>query len=436
MSDSKEKKDMTQVRLSGRDILQDILSSSILRIVIAIFLAFVFGLLLVIFTNARVLESLPNLFGNPGEFFAAATSSIGAFFEAFFKGAIFNPNGKTVEAQFRPLTESLRFSGPLIAAGLGVALTFRVGMFNIGAMGQILFGSAFAAYASFQFHLPVGVHLVVAVLFGLIGASIWAAIAGWLKAQTGAHEVIVTIMMNYIALNLVTYAMRTDILNPGATTTTPQAHAPDPNAVLPLLIGPGFKIHWGFILVLAAVAIYWWLMEKSSIGFKFRAVGFNPDAAKTAGINVKRIYVLSMAFSGLFVGIAAVNQTLGDSLRITPGIDGGIGFEAITVALLGGSNAIGVLLAGLLFGAMKATGPAMQSAGVSPDILSVVQGLIILFVAAPPLIKAMFRLPNSRSTINFDEPTTNKSHKKAKALKDAGTKSATKAATIEEGSEK
>ncbi len=252
--------------------------------------------------------------------------------------------------------------GPLIAAGLGVALTFRVGMFNIGAMGQILFGSHFAAYASFQFHLPVGVHLVVAVIFGLIGASIWSAIAGWLKAQTGAHEVIVTIMMNYIALNLVTYAMRTDILNPGAKSTTPQAHAPDPNAVLPLLLGPGFKIHWGFILVLASVAVYWWLMEKSSIGFELGAVGFNPDAAKTAGINVKRIYVLSMAFSGLFVGIAAVNQTVGDSLRITPGIDGGIGFEAITVALLGGSNAIGVLLGRILFGAMKATGPAMQSA--------------------------------------------------------------------------
>lgn len=436
MSDSQVTKQNNQTKLSGRAILQDILSSSILRIVIAILLAFVVGLLLVIFTNERVLNSLPNLFANPGEFFTASAHSIGAFFEAFFKGAIFNGNGKTFEVQIRPLTESLRFAGPLIAAGLGVALTFRAGMFNIGAQGQILMGSAFAAFAAFQFHLPIGVHLVVAVIFGFAGAAIWAAIAGWLKAQTGAHEVIVTIMMNYIGLNLVTFAMRTDILNPGATTSTPQAVAPEPNAILPLLLGPSFKLHWGFVLVLLSVLAYWWLVEKSSIGFKMRAIGINPEAAKTAGMNVKRLYVMAMAFSGLFVGIAAVNQSLGDGLRITPRIDEGIGFEAITVALLGGSRAFGVLAAGLLFGAMKATGPAMQAAGVSPDILSVVQGLIILFVAAPPLIRAMFRLPAPRLAVDVAATTTNTSYKKPKKAVAAKDDAKTKELTNGEGSDK
>ncbi|MET0303070.1 MAG: ABC transporter permease, partial [Microbacteriaceae bacterium] len=302
----------------------------------------------------------------------------------------------TFEGAVRPFTETLRFSGPLIAAGLGIALSFRVGMFNIGGTGQLLMGAAFAGFASFQFHLPYGIHLVVAMIFGFVGAGLWAGIVGFLKARTGAHEVIVTIMMNYIAISLITFFMRTPVLNTDPPGSNPLTRPPDATAQLPKILGSGFDLHLGFILALAAVAVYWWLMERSTTGFRLRMVGLNADAARTAGINVNKVFILAMVFSGLFVGLAGINQALGRAGNFGPSIDSGIGFDAITVALLGGSRAIGVLFAGLLFGAMKAAGPAMQLQDVPPEVLVVVQGLIVLFIAAPPLIRSIFRLPKPR----------------------------------------
>lgn len=225
----------------------------------------------------------------------------------------------------------------------------------------------------------------------------WGAVVGFLKAKTGAHEVIVTIMLNYIAAALVTYLMRTPVLQDESAGGNPKTPAPAETAQLPLLLGDGFALHLGFLIVIAATIGYWWLMERSTIGYRFRAVGLNPHAARTAGINVGRIYVAAMAVSAAFVGIAGVNQALGRTAGFTPTIDSGIGFDAITVALLGGSTAGGVFLAGLLFGAMKAGGPAMQVQDISPEVLGVVQGVIVLVIAAPPLIRAIFRLPKPSS---------------------------------------
>jgi simple sugar transport system permease protein len=175
---------------------------------------------------------------------------------------------------------------------------------------------------------------------------------------------------------------------------TPKTPAPDTSAQLPLLFGDSFALNWGFVLVIAATVFFWWLMERSTLGYRFRAVGLNPNAALTAGINVNRIYVVAMAISAGFVGIAGVTQALGRTSGFTPTVDAGIGFDAITVALLGGSSAGGVFLAGLLFGAMKAGGPSMQIADVPPELLGVVQGIIVLLIAAPPLVRAIFRLPS------------------------------------------
>jgi len=273
-------------------------------------------------------------------------------------------------------------------------------MFNIGGTGQLLMGAAFAAFASFQFHLPYGIHLIVALLFGLLGAGLWAGIVGFLKARTGAHEVIVTIMLNYIAISLVTFFMRTPVLHDMESGNNPTTRPPDVTAQFPKLFGDRFDLHLGFVLCILAVVVFWWLMERSTIGFRLRMVGLNPDAARTAGIDVNRVYVLAMVFSGLFVGLAGVNQALGREGSFSPSIDSGIGFDAITVALLGNSTALGVLFAGLLFGAMKAGGPAMQVADVAPEVLSVVQALIVLFIAAPPLIRAIFRLPAPRALVD------------------------------------
>jgi ABC-type uncharacterized transport system permease subunit len=172
-------------------------------------------------------------------------------------------------------------------------------------------------------------------------------------------------------------------------------------AQLPILI-PGYQVHAGLFLVIGAIFFYWWLMERSTIGFRFRMVGQNPSAAQTAGISVERTYIWAMASSAALVGVAAAHQGLGIRTGFTYSIHAGIGFDAITVALLGGGNAIGIAFAGLLFGAFKAGGPQMQVIGVSPEVLSIVQASIVLFIAAPPLIRAMFRLPVVESTPRLD----------------------------------
>lgn len=375
-------------------ILRDILSGSPLRAVLAVVLGFLVGSLFIIFSDPTTLSTLGYFFARPADFFQLAGATLAAAAGALFRGAIYNGDAATWQLAFRPLTETLRLAVPLIAAGLGIALGFRVGLFNIGGTGQLLFGAAWAAWVSFRLPLPIGLHLVVAVLVGILAASMWAAIAGLLKARTGAHEVIVTIMLNYVAINLVTWMMRQpSILQDPAIGGSPKTLPPDPTAQFPPLLGTGFSLHAAFLVAIAATVFYWWLMERSVLGFQLRMVGQNPSAARTAGIKVENIYVIAMALSGAFVGLAGANQALGRADGFTPSIHAGIGFDAITVALLGGGSATGVFLAGLLFGAFKAGAPAMQVVGIAPEILQIVQASIVLFIAAPPLIRAIFRLP-------------------------------------------
>jgi len=392
-------------RPTARDVLHDIASGSPLRILLAVFLSLVVGSLLIVFTNEDVLDALGYFGARPTDFFGAAGSAIGDAYAALFRGAVFNYRAESFEAAIRPLTESLRFAGPLVAAGLGIALSFRVGMFNIGGQGQMLMGAVFAGWAAANLPLPWGLHLLVAMAFGFIGAGLWAAIVGVLKAFTGAHEVIVTIMLNYIAVSLITYLMRTPVLHDMDSGNNPTARAPLPTAQLPPILGQDFSLHLGFLLCIAAVFVFWWLMERSKLGFRLRMVGLSPDAARTAGVNVKAVFIMAMVLSGLFVGLAGINQSLGRTGTFGPSVDAGIGFDAITVALLGGSRAFGVLFAGLLFGAMKAAGPSMQVQDVAPEVLIVMQGLIVLFVAAPPLVRQIFRfLPEPRVVVHTSAP--------------------------------
>ncbi|MDO8382271.1 MAG: ABC transporter permease [Microbacterium sp.] len=385
------------------DVLHDIAAGGFVRTIAAVILSLLVASVLIVFTNDDVLGTLSYFFSRPGDFFVAAGQAISNAYAALFRGAIYNYNASSFEAGITPLLESLRFAGPLIAAGLGVALTFRSGLFNIGGQGQLIMGAIWSAWASFQLHLPWGIHLIVAMIFGFVGAGLWAGIAGFLKAKTGAHEVIVTIMMNYIAVSLATYLMRTPVLHDMDAGNNPSTRPPDPTAVFPRILGDGFDLRLGFILCLVAVIVYWWLMERSSLGFRLRMVGLNPDAARAAGVNVGRMYITAMVLSGLFIGLAGMNQSLGRDGNFGPNIDAGIGFDAITVALLGSSTAPGVLLAGILFGMFRAASPTMQLADVSPEILGVIQGLIVLFIAAPPLVRAIFRfLPKQREVTELN----------------------------------
>jgi ABC-type uncharacterized transport system permease subunit len=373
---------------------REIVSGSPLRTFLAIVLAFAVGAVLIIVTNPEFLASVGYIFSRPSDAITAAIDAVVAGYGALFRGSILNLQGDTFAEVVRPLTETLRLATPLIAAGLGIALSFRVGMFNIGGQGQLLFGAGFAGFVSFHVDLPFPLHLLLAIVAGILGAAAYGALVGLLKAKTGANEVIVTIMLNYIAFYLITYLMRTPVLQDPDAGGTPKTPAPDASAQLPLLFGGNFALHWGFIIVIGATVLFWWLMERSTLGYRFRAVGLNPNAALTAGINVNRIYILAMGLSAAFVGLAGVTQALGRTSGFTPTVDAGIGFDAITVALLGGSSAGGVFLAGLLFGAMKAGGPQMQIADVPPELLGVVQALIVLLIAAPPLVRAIFRLPS------------------------------------------
>ncbi len=383
----------------GQAVLKEILSSGASRAFLSVVLGFVVGALFMVFSNEAFLTAAQYFTSRPTDALAAGWGAIADGYSALFRGSIYNYKADDIIVAFRPLTETLRFAGPLIAAGLGIALAFRVGLFNIGASGQLLFGALWATWISTRVSLPWGIHLVVAALVAILGAAAYAAVVGFLKARTGAHEVIVTIMLNYIAAGILTFFFRTpELLREANGGGTPKSDAPAVTAQLPVLLGEQYMLHWGFILSVIGVFAYWWIMERSTMGYRFRMVGHNADAARTAGINVERTFMIAMAFSGAFVGLASINQALGARAGLIPDLDGTIGFDAITVALLGSSTAPGVLLAGLLFGAFKAGSPAMQVIGLSPEITGVVQGFIVLFIAAPPLVRAIFRLPAPQKT--------------------------------------
>jgi general nucleoside transport system permease protein len=379
--------------------LKEILSGGITRTTVSIILGFAVGAFFMIVSNKEFLQSVGYFFSDPLASLRAAGDVVGAGYGALFKGSIYNASAVTFEGAIRPLTETFRLAGPLIAAGLGIGLGFRVGLFNIGGTGQLVSGLIWATFVATRLELPVVVHVAVAVVAAIIGAALVGAFVGYLKARTGANEVITTIMLNYIIINFFNFLLSDTSLLQGATAGGYTKSDPAfETARLPYLLGESYALNLGFLLALVAVVIYWWLMERSTIGFRLRAVGFNASAARTAGINVESTFVLALGLSAAFVGIAAANQALSSTGGVTPTSHAGIGFDAITVALLGGSSAQGILLAGLLFGAFKAGSSAIQIEGISPDVLGIVQGAIVLFIAAPPLIRAIFRLPPPQTT--------------------------------------
>lgn len=378
-------------------VLAEILNSSVVISILAVVLAMIAGAILIALTDPKVHTAAGYFLARPGDTIAAVWQSATGAYGALFQGAIYNFKRPDFLNGIRPLTETLTFATPLILAGLGVGLAFRVGMFNIGGRGQMLIAAACAGWVGFTLDLPPVVHLLVAVAAGIIGGAFWGGIVGVLKARTGAHEVIITIMLNYVAFYLITFMLSTQGLLQAPGSNVPKSAAMAPNAVLPKLLGDRYNLHAGFLIAILAVVFVWWLFSRSSIGFRFRAVGENPNAARVAGIDVKNTYVYAMLLSGGLIGLAGVSQVLGTvTSGFDNGIDAGIGFDAITVALLGRSRPGGILIAGILFGALKAGGYSMQATqgvNVPIDIVLVLQALIVLFIAAPPLVRAIFFLP-------------------------------------------
>ena len=392
-------KSVKQEPIDWNAALKEILSGGVTRTIVSVILGFAVGAFFMIISNREFLQSVGFFFADPLASIRAAGDVVAAGYGALFQGSIYNANAATFEGSIRPLTETLRLAGPLIAAGLGIGLGFRVGLFNIGGTGQLVSGLIWATFVATRIELPPVIHFVVAIVAAIAGSAVIGAFVGFLKARTGANEVITTIMLNYIIVSFFNFLLTDNALLQGATAGGYTKSDPAfETARLPYLLGESYALNIGFVLAIAAVIVYWWLMERSTIGFRLRAVGFNPSAARTAGINVEGTYILALGLSAAFVGIAAANQALSSTGGVTPTSHAGIGFDAITVALLGGSSATGVLLAGLLFGAFKAGSSAIQVVGISPDVLGIVQGAIVLFIAAPPLIRAIFRLPPPQTT--------------------------------------
>lgn len=374
-----------------------IMGGNLVLSVLAIITSLIVGGILIAVTDSGVQRAAGYFFARPGDTFVALWEAVGGAYSALFQGSILNLSRADagILVMLKPLTDTLHYATPLIAAGLGVAIAFRVGLFNIGGRGQMLWAAAAAGWVGFSFQLPPVLHVLVAILVGIVAGAIWGGIAGALKAYTGAHEVIVTIMLNFVALWFITWMLRTPGLLQNPAGNNPVSPPMPESAILAPIFPAPFTVTWGFVLSLIAVAFCWWLIERSSLGFQFRAVGQNPHAALNAGMDVKRVTVYAMLAAGGFMGLAGAQQVTGSvTTGFTSGIDAGIGFDAITVALLGGSTPIGTLAAGLLFGAFKAGSFRMQAAeGVPVDIVLVVQSMIVLFIAAPPLVRAMFGLP-------------------------------------------
>ena len=348
----------------------------------SIVLALLAGAVLMVVSDPDVITQYAYLFTAPALPLGATWAKVSSAYGALVLGAVGSPNA---------LAETAWQAAPLICAGLGVGLGFRAGLFNIGAQGQAIWGSIAAAYLGFTLHLPPVIHVIVAVIGGLIAGAIWGGIVGFLKARTGAHEVIVTIMLNYVALQALSWLLSTPaFLRPGRV--DPIAPVIAETAAFPILFR---QLNVGFFVALAAAGAVWWLLDRSTLGFAIRAVGANPAAAGTAGMNVPNVTIITMALSGLLCGLAGVQYALGPGadLVATPlsiGLVGTVGFDAITVALLGRSKPLGTVFAGLLFGGLHAGGLAMQSIAQTPLTLStVLQALIVLFVAAPALVGAL-----------------------------------------------
>jgi simple sugar transport system permease protein len=349
--------------------------------------AFIIGAIIIALTDLETLR----LWGSaPGTAFSQTMHDVLSAYKALFVGSF---------GSWRAISETLYASAPLILAALAVAIGFQTGMFNIGVNGQMMVGGMAALWVGFSVSLPAIVHIPLALLAAVVGGGFWAAIAGFLKARTGAHEVITTIMLNFVALYLVDYLLKTSLFQaPGRN--DPISKPALPTAQFPTLF-TGYRLNIGFLVAVAAVGFTWWLMYRTTVGFEFRAVGFNPHGSRYAGISVAKAYVGAMAVAGGLAGIAGANQILGlDPYRGLSNFAGTVGFDAIALALLGRSRPGGILAAGILFGALRAGGREMQgAAGVPIDLVLVLQALIIIFIAAPELVRAMYRLRPPKSDV-------------------------------------
>lgn len=351
--------------------------------VLAVVTGLVIGAIVILVSGENPLRAYGALFegsfGNPIDFF----TGLGVFFST--------GETKALLRAIYPFTESLVTATPYIFAGLSVALGFRCGLFNIGAEGQFFIGALASAFVGYSLvGLPMIIHLPLAILGGAVGGALWGMIPGYLKARFGAHEVVNTIMMNWIAFRLSDWLLNGPMKGPGFRPVTATVLE---TAQLPRFFPDPLRFNLGFFLALLVAYLVYWFLFKTTLGFEIRSVGANPDAAKYAGMNIFRNFILVMVIAGALAGLSGASQVLGVDHWVGQGFSAGYGFDAIAIALLGRSHPAGVVLAALLFGFLRSGATDMQSIARIPiDIISIIQGMVIVFIAAPDIIRWLYRI--------------------------------------------
>ena len=304
-------------------------------------------------------------------------------------------NQRDIGTAIRPITETLVATMPLIFTGLAVAISFRAGMFNIGGDGQLMIGALAATITAILLagSMPAAVLLLLALLAATVAGGAWGFVPGFLKARTGAHEVITTIMLNYIAALVVFFVLRSPSLR-AAGSTSPVSKNLTPIVDVPNIINlPNLRLDWGFVVALLMAVAVSWLLFRTTKGFELRASGFNLTAARYAGMSAGGAMMLAMTLSGALAGLGGGFMVIGTVGQLTLDLSGGIGFTAIALALLAGLRPSGVVMAALLFGALSNGGKLMGvQSGIPYDLLVFIMALVIMFVAAPGLIRTIWRV--------------------------------------------
>jgi general nucleoside transport system permease protein len=334
--------------------------------------------------------------------FGEAFSEIGTAYWALFRGAIGDPadfaaaissgSASSIATAFKPILSSLVQTTPYIFAGLACALGFRAGLFNIGVEGQLFMGAAAATYVGYAVTgLPAYIHMPLAFLAGTLVGALWGMIPGLLKVTTGGNEVINCIMMNYITYRLISWLLAGP-MSRNAAAKTPISPLILPTSYIPQIFN-GVNFHLGFFIALAVAFIVWWVLFKTTWGFNLRTVGNNPRAAKYAGMSIAKTTILGMLASGALAGMAGANEVLAVNHSLTTGLSSGYGFNSIALALLANNHPVGVIFSALLFGVLRNGATKMMlNSSIPIDIVTIIQALVIIFVAAPAIIRSIYRL--------------------------------------------
>jgi simple sugar transport system permease protein len=401
-----KEKQPAPARMPGRDFWRTAFNALLIP-VLAIFTAMVLSGFIIAFSDPKVLALLPQIGSQPLQLLGAIWNSIWISYFALFQGAFGDPvamfngfqtwlgtgNAVPLLRALRDPAESLVAATPYIFAGLAVAVGFKGGLFNIGVEGQLYAGGIACVLVGYAVTgLPWFLYLPLALAAGFVAGGLWGAIPGYLKAARGVNEVINTIMLNYVIFRFADW-----VVGPNgpmnARGGSPRSPGILDSAKLPQFLPDPVRLHWGFVLAIIAVFFVYWLLWKTTIGFEIRTVGASPTAAKYAGMAVGKVFIISMGLSGALAGLGGANELLGLNHYFASAFSPGYGFDAIALALLGKSNPFGVLASALLFGALRNGATRMQSiAGVPVDIISVMQALIIAFIAAPEIVRYLYRL--------------------------------------------